>query len=156
MSEPQIHSAIRFGTALENVLFDPATRSVDFDCSDITENTRACYPLEYVANARMPAVGGHPSNIVFLTADAFGGLLDDAPVRPDGRFRLDAVTRCPEVPDRTLDPRAAWPDPALYDEKADQPAIDLRRTTRRTQARAAFLSSTDGVLLQSMPALMVW
>lgn len=71
-SEPEIYGAIRFGTVLENVVYDDATREVDFADTSITENTRASYPIEYIANAKIPAVGGHPRNIIFLTYDAFG------------------------------------------------------------------------------------
>jgi phosphoenolpyruvate carboxykinase (ATP) len=72
--EPQIHRAIRFGAVLENVVFDPETRIPDYDDSSITENTRACYPIEYIDGAIVPCVGGHPRNIIFLTCDAFGVL----------------------------------------------------------------------------------
>lgn len=73
-NEPDIYNAIRFGTVLENVIFDEETREVDFDSAKITENTRASYPIEYIANARIPCVGGHPSNIIMLCCDAFGVL----------------------------------------------------------------------------------
>ena len=73
-SEPQIYNAIRYGTVLENVVVDPDSRKVDFDDTSITENTRASYALDYIPNAKVPAVGGHPSNIIFLTFDAFGVL----------------------------------------------------------------------------------
>nr|WP_228350437.1 phosphoenolpyruvate carboxykinase (ATP) [Rhodocaloribacter litoris] len=72
--EPEIWEAIRFGTVLENVVYDPETRVVDFDDDTITENTRASYPIEFIPNARIPCVGGHPRNIIFLTYDAFGVL----------------------------------------------------------------------------------
>jgi len=72
--EPQIFHAIRFGAVLENVVFDPETRIADYDDRSITENTRACYPIEFIDNARVPRVGGHPENIVFLSCDAFGVL----------------------------------------------------------------------------------
>src|SRR5579864_6236089 len=72
--EPQIWKAIRFGTVLENVAFDTETRDLDFNSQEITENTRAAYPLDFIANAVLPSVGGHPTNIIFLTADAFGVL----------------------------------------------------------------------------------
>ena len=73
-AEPQIWDAIRFGTVLENVVVDETTRQPDFDSAAITENTRAAYPLDYIANAVIPSLGGHPDNIFFLTADAFGVL----------------------------------------------------------------------------------
>ncbi len=72
--EPEIHQAIRFGTVLENVLYDEESRCVDFDNISITENTRASYPIEYIPNVQIPCVGGHPKNIIFLAADAFGVL----------------------------------------------------------------------------------
>jgi phosphoenolpyruvate carboxykinase (ATP) len=53
-------------------VLDPASRAVDFDADKITENTRACYPIHYIPNHQPSGSGGHPRNIVFLTADAFG------------------------------------------------------------------------------------
>jgi phosphoenolpyruvate carboxykinase (ATP) len=70
--EPEIFDAIRFGTVLENVVFDPITRLVDYSNASITENTRAAYPIEYIPNAKIPCMGGHPKNIIMLTCDAFG------------------------------------------------------------------------------------
>jgi phosphoenolpyruvate carboxykinase (ATP) len=72
--EPQIWEAIRFGSVLENVVVDQETREVDYDDDSITENTRAAYPVDFIPGAMMPGVGGHPRNILFLTADAFGVL----------------------------------------------------------------------------------
>lgn len=72
-SEPQIYGAIRFGSVLENVILKP-DRTADFDSTALTENTRAAYPLEFIENALHPSLGGHPENIAFLTADAFGVL----------------------------------------------------------------------------------
>ncbi|KAI8819832.1 ATP-utilizing phosphoenolpyruvate carboxykinase, partial [Fimicolochytrium jonesii] len=72
--EPEIFAAIRKGSILENIIMDPKTKVVDFTKKDITENTRACYPIDFIPNAKIPCVGGHPKNIVFLTADAFGVL----------------------------------------------------------------------------------
>jgi phosphoenolpyruvate carboxykinase (ATP) len=71
--EPQIWEAIRFGTVLENVVLDEM-RTPDYDDGSITENTRAAYPIDYIPNAVIPGVGGHPNRIFFLTADAFGVL----------------------------------------------------------------------------------
>ena len=59
---------------LENVVYDPATRAVDFESSAITENTRAAYPIEHIANAKTPCTAGHPRNVIFLTCDASGVL----------------------------------------------------------------------------------
>ncbi|MDZ4674679.1 MAG: phosphoenolpyruvate carboxykinase [Gemmatimonadota bacterium] len=71
--EPEIYAATQmFGTVLENVVVDPTTRAVDFNADAITENTRASYPIHFIPNHLPSGVGGHPKNIVFLTADAFG------------------------------------------------------------------------------------
>lgn len=72
--EPEIYQAIKKGTILENVVFDPATLKVDYTNKSITENTRAAYPIEFIPNAKIPCVGGHPNHIIFLTCDAFGVL----------------------------------------------------------------------------------
>jgi phosphoenolpyruvate carboxykinase (ATP) len=73
--EPDIYATTQmFGTVLENVVLDPATRAVRFDDQSITENTRASYPLHYIRNHVPSGRAGHPTNIVFLTADAFGVL----------------------------------------------------------------------------------
>ena len=73
--EPEIYRATQmFGTILENVVLDEGTREIDFDDGSITENTRASYPIHYMPNAVIPGRAGHPSNVVFLTADAFGVL----------------------------------------------------------------------------------
>ena len=73
-NEPEIWNAIKFGTVLENVVVDQATRVPDYDSSLLTENTRAAYPLDYIPGAVQPSVGGNPNIIVFLTADATGVL----------------------------------------------------------------------------------
>jgi len=72
--EPQIHEAIRYGTVLENVVYDPITREVDYENASITENTRASYPIEHIDHAKIPCIGGHPRHIIFLSCDAFGVL----------------------------------------------------------------------------------
>ena len=72
-TEPEIYAATQmFGTVLENVVLDPVTRAVNFDADTITENTRACYPLQSIPNHVASGAGGHPRNVVFLAADAFG------------------------------------------------------------------------------------
>src|ERR1044072_1855601 len=69
-TEPEIYAAAQtFGTVLENVVMDPATRATDFDADTITENTRACYPINAIPNHVPSGVGGHPKHIVFLTAE---------------------------------------------------------------------------------------
>jgi phosphoenolpyruvate carboxykinase (ATP) len=71
--EPQIYNAIRYGSIVENVVMDE-NGHLDFDDAKYTENTRVGYPLNYIDNAVIPSVGGIPSVIIFLTADAFGVL----------------------------------------------------------------------------------
>jgi phosphoenolpyruvate carboxykinase (ATP) len=73
-NEPQIWNALRFGSVLENVVLQPESRVPDYDDDSITENTRAAYPVDFIDNAVIPGIGGHPKNVVFLTADAFGVL----------------------------------------------------------------------------------
>jgi len=82
-SEPEIYRTTQmFGTVLENVVLDPATREVRFADQSITENTRASYPLHYIRNFVEGGRGGHPKNVVFLTADAFGVLPPIARLNP--------------------------------------------------------------------------
>jgi phosphoenolpyruvate carboxykinase (ATP) len=73
-AEPDIYQAIRAGAVLENVVYDPDTRRVDYADTSITQNTRASYPIEYVTNAKIPCVSGHPNHVIMLTCDAFGVL----------------------------------------------------------------------------------
>jgi phosphoenolpyruvate carboxykinase (ATP) len=72
-AEPQIYATTSmFGTILENVVIDEETRLIDLDDDSLTENTRGSYPLQFIPNALLSGQGGHPKNIVMLTADAFG------------------------------------------------------------------------------------
>lgn len=73
-AEPDIYRAIRFGSVLENVVYDENSRVVDFTDKSITENTRCSYPIEFIDNAKIPCVAGIPKNIIFLTCDAFSVL----------------------------------------------------------------------------------
>jgi phosphoenolpyruvate carboxykinase (ATP) len=83
-AEPEIYACTRrFGTILENVVYDPVTRIIDLDDDTFTENTRASYPLDYIANAIPEKTGGHPRNIVFLTCDASGVMPPIAKLTPD-------------------------------------------------------------------------
>jgi phosphoenolpyruvate carboxykinase (ATP) len=83
-AEPQIYATTRmFGTILENVPFDPVTRLIDLDDDSITENTRASYPLEYIANAVPEKKAGHPKNIILLTCDASGVMPPIARLTPN-------------------------------------------------------------------------
>ena len=82
-TEPDIYRTTQmFGTILENVVLDPATRQVKFEDQSITENTRASYPLNYIPNFVADGRGGHPRNVIFLTADAFGVLPPIARLTP--------------------------------------------------------------------------
>ena len=81
-AEPEIYRAIRFGSVLENVVYDENTREVDYTDSSITENTRCSYPIEYIDNAKIPCVAGIPDNIIFLTCDAFSVLTPVSKLNP--------------------------------------------------------------------------
>jgi phosphoenolpyruvate carboxykinase (ATP) len=83
-AEPQIYSTTRrFGTVLENVVFEPETRVLDLDDERYTENTRAAYPISFIDNAEPSGQGGHPKNVIMLTADAFGVLPPIARLTPE-------------------------------------------------------------------------
>ncbi len=81
--EPEIYGAIKFGTVLENLIYDSETRKVDYDDTSITQNTRASYPIEFIPNAKIPCEAGHPDNIIFLTYDAFGVLPPVSKLTPE-------------------------------------------------------------------------
>jgi len=74
-AEPEIYATTtKFGTVIENMVFDPETKALDFDDDSLTPNMRCAYPLDYISNASDTALGGHPKNIIMLTCDAFGVL----------------------------------------------------------------------------------
>ncbi|WP_380056407.1 phosphoenolpyruvate carboxykinase [Falsihalocynthiibacter sp. SS001] len=74
-AEPEIYETTRkFGTVIENMVFDPQTKELDFKDDSLTANMRCAYPLHYISNASERALGGHPKNIIMLTCDAFGVL----------------------------------------------------------------------------------
>jgi phosphoenolpyruvate carboxykinase (ATP) len=82
-AEPQIHATTtRFATVIENMVYDPETREIDFADDRLTANTRCAYPLEAIANASPTARAGHPRNLVMLTCDAFGVLPPIARLTP--------------------------------------------------------------------------
>ncbi len=81
--EPDIYNAIRFGTILENVVYDEKTRKVDYTDTSITQNTRASYPIQFIDNIQMPCMAGHAKNIIFLTCDAFGVLPPVSKLTPE-------------------------------------------------------------------------
>jgi phosphoenolpyruvate carboxykinase (ATP) len=71
-SEPDIFQAIRFGAVLENVVLSVEEHRVDFHDVSITENTRGAYPIDFIRSAKIPCMAGHPTDVIFLTCDAFG------------------------------------------------------------------------------------
>ena len=82
--EPEIYATTRrFGTVLENVVMDPATRELDFDDASLAENSRGAYPIDFIPNTSDDNLGPPPSNVVMLTADAFGVLPPIARLTPD-------------------------------------------------------------------------
>jgi phosphoenolpyruvate carboxykinase (ATP) len=83
-AEPEIHRTTEmFGTVLENVVIDEETREIDLNDETLTENTRGAYPLKFIPNVVESGVAGHPKNIVFLTADAFGVMPPLAKLTPE-------------------------------------------------------------------------
>ena len=72
-NEPDIFQALRFGAVMENVVLEE-DRNVDFTDTSITQNTRGAYPIEFIRSAKIPCVAGHPTDVIFLTCDAFGVL----------------------------------------------------------------------------------
>jgi phosphoenolpyruvate carboxykinase (ATP) len=84
-AEPQIYATTRrFGTVLENVVIDPETRRLNLDDDRFTENTRAAYPISFIDNGVASGQGGHPTNVIMLTADAFGVLPPISRLTPEG------------------------------------------------------------------------
>jgi phosphoenolpyruvate carboxykinase (ATP) len=82
--EPEIYECTRrFGTILENVTINPATHRVDLDDDNLTENTRASYPIKHLPDIIESGVAGHPRNVIMLTADAFGVLPPIARLTPE-------------------------------------------------------------------------
>jgi phosphoenolpyruvate carboxykinase (ATP) len=82
-AEPEIFATTtRFGTVLENVVIDPITRQLDLNDASLAENSRGAYPISYIPNASTTGISGQPSNIVMLTADAFGVLPPIARLTP--------------------------------------------------------------------------
>lgn len=73
--EPEIFNSIKFGSILENVVYNPESKVVDYEDSSITENTRCAYPIDFIPSAKIPCLADeHPTNIVLLTCDASGVL----------------------------------------------------------------------------------
>src|SRR3546814_839463 len=99
-AEPEIYATTRrFGTVLENVTMDPATRRLDLDDQRKTENTRGCYPLDFIPNASRTGMAGHPQNVVMLTADAFGVLPPLTRLTPPHALNTFLSCSPPRLPD---------------------------------------------------------
>ena len=82
-AEPEIYATTtKFGTIIENMVYDEETRELDFEDDSLTANMRCAYPLHYISNASETAIGGHPKNIIMLTCDAFGVLPPIARLTP--------------------------------------------------------------------------
>ncbi|MFN8615381.1 MAG: phosphoenolpyruvate carboxykinase (ATP) [Vampirovibrionales bacterium] len=81
--EPEIYHAIRFGSLVENVVIDSQTRIPNYDDASLTENGRVAYPIDFIPNASLTGVAGHPSTVIFLTADAFGVMPPIAKLTPE-------------------------------------------------------------------------
>ncbi|OHC48020.1 MAG: phosphoenolpyruvate carboxykinase (ATP) [Rhodobacteraceae bacterium GWF1_65_7] len=82
-AEPEIYATTsKFGTVVENMVFDPETLELDFEDASLTQNMRCAYPLEYISNASASGLGGHPKNVIMLTCDAYGVLPPIARLTP--------------------------------------------------------------------------
>ena len=110
--EPEIFECTRkFGTVLENVAIDIETRRVDLNDSSLTENTRAAYPITHIENIVPSGVGGHPNNIIFLTADAFGVLPPVARLTPEMArkyFLIGYTAKIPGTEQGVAEPKATF------------------------------------------------
>ena len=111
-AEPEIFAAsTRFGAILENVVADPITGEVDFDDDSLTENTRASYPLSFIANASETGLADHPRHIVMLTADAFGVLPPISRLTPEQamyHFLSGYTARVAGTEDGVKEPQATF------------------------------------------------
>ncbi len=111
-SEPEIYECTRkFGTILENVAIDNETRRVDLNDNSLAENTRAAYPITHVKNSVTNGMGGHPSNIILLTADAFGVLPPVARLTPElteKYFLIGYTAKIPGTEDGVVEPKATF------------------------------------------------
>jgi phosphoenolpyruvate carboxykinase (ATP) len=111
-AEPQIFATTqRFGTVLENVVTDPDTRALNLDDASLTENTRASYPITFIENAELTGVAGHPTNVIMLTADAYGALPPIARLTPEGamyHFLSGYTARVAGTEKGVTEPKAAF------------------------------------------------
>lgn len=106
--EPEIFNAIRYGSILENVVYNPADRVPDYDDVSITENTRCAYPIEYIPNAKIPCIAERqPSNIIMLCCDAFGVLPPVSKLTPEQanyHFLAGYTSKTPGTEDGITEP----------------------------------------------------
>ncbi|GMK56551.1 hypothetical protein CspeluHIS016_0303910 [Cutaneotrichosporon spelunceum] len=106
--EPEIFNAIRFGSILENVVYNPADRVPDYDDVSITENTRCAYPIEFIPNAKIPCIANRqPSNIIMLCCDAFGVLPPVSRLTPEQaqyHFITGYTSKTPGTEDGIVEP----------------------------------------------------
>jgi phosphoenolpyruvate carboxykinase (ATP) len=106
--EPEIFNAIRYGSILENVVYNPADRVPDYDDVSITENTRCAYPIEYIPNAKIPCIAERqPSNIIMLCCDAFGVLPPVSKLTPEQanyHFLAGYTSKTPGTEDGVTEP----------------------------------------------------
>ncbi|KAK0553200.1 Protein kinase C-like 1 [Tilletia horrida] len=106
--EPEIFNAIRFGSILENVVFDNSSREADYDDASITENTRCAYPIEYIPNAKIPCIANsQPRNIIMLTCDAYGVLPPVSKLTPEQaqyHFIAGYTSKTPGTEDGIVEP----------------------------------------------------
>ena len=111
-AEPQIFATTqRFGTLLENVVTDPDTRALNLEDASLTENTRASYPITFIDNAELTGVAGHPTNVIMLTADAYGALPPIARLTPEGamyHFLSGYTARVAGTEKGVTEPKAAF------------------------------------------------
>lgn len=106
--EPDIYGAIRFGSVLENIVYNPADRLPDYDDVSITENGRAAYPIDFINNAKIPCIANRqPSNIIMLTCDAFGVLPPVSKLTPEAasyHFISGYTSKTPGTEDGIVEP----------------------------------------------------
>ena len=110
--EPEIFGAIRFGSILENVVYNPANRMPDYDDVSITENTRCAYPIDFIPNAKIPCVANQqPSNIIMLCCDAFGVLPPVSRLTPEQaqyHFVSGYTSKTPGTEDGIVEPQPTF------------------------------------------------
>ncbi len=111
-SEPEIYKTTeKFGTILENVAINAESRRIDLNDNNLTENTRAAYPNTHIDNIVAEGMGGHPNNIIFLTADAFGLLPPVAKLTPEMSrkyFLIGYTAKLPGTEVGVTEPKAAF------------------------------------------------